>query len=62
MDRPSPEVKAGARRVALAAVYDEFLPAGRLTDPSDGDGAGDDDLAFWDEVERRTREEHPAAE
>jgi len=40
------------REGVVAAVYDEWVAAGKIHDPPD-DTSGDDDLAFWAEVDRR---------
>lgn len=40
------------REQIVAGVHDEWAAAGRLHDPPD-DISGDDDLGFWEEVERR---------
>jgi hypothetical protein len=44
------------RERIVAEVHDEWVTAGKLTHPDDGDGYYDDDLGFWDEVERRIAE------
>jgi hypothetical protein len=40
------------RQRIVSEVHDEFVEQGRMHVPPD-DTAQDDDIAFWDEVERR---------